>query len=115
MHLRDLARAAGPQARGRALFSPMHEDLSCWANTARFAFLSPAVRTFYLDWERVSREAVGVLRVAAGKNPHDRGVKRFRHPVVGELDHEALDLSAEDGLKLLAAPAATTSLRPADG
>ncbi|ACU37007.1 helix-turn-helix transcriptional regulator [Actinosynnema mirum] len=151
-------------ALGRALFSPMHEDPSCGANTARFAFLSPAARTFYLDWERVSREAVGVLRVAAGKNPHDRelsnligelstrsdafrvmwgsqvvhvhnrGVKRFRHPVVGELelDHETLDLSAgdglgvvvysappasaaEDGLKLLATWAATTTPQPADG
>ncbi|MFI9787944.1 transcriptional regulator [Kitasatospora sp. NPDC051984] len=109
---------------GRALFAPMFDDPTSGANSARFAFLTPAARRFYADWERVAHDAVGVLRVAAGKNPYDpeltrligelsthseefrtlwggrdvhvhrKGVKRFRHPVVGELelDHERMEL-----------------------
>ncbi|MFF6993247.1 hypothetical protein [Streptomyces sp. NPDC010273] len=145
---------ANPLAR--ALYAPVFEDASCGANTARFCFLSPAARQFYVDWEQIARIAVGALRVAAAKDPYDRelshligelstrsdafrvlwgahdvrvfrdGTKRFRHPVVGQLDldHEAMFLAAddqmcvavysavpesaaEDGLKLLASWAAT--------
>ncbi|MFD7283486.1 helix-turn-helix transcriptional regulator [Streptomyces sp. NPDC059862] len=101
---------------GRALYSPVFEDSTCGANTARFCFLSPAARQFYVDWERIAQTAVGALRVEATKNPYDRelsnligelstrsdafrvmwgahdvrvfrdGTKRFRHPVVGLLD-----------------------------
>jgi transcriptional regulator with XRE-family HTH domain len=103
---------------GRALFAPMYADPAWGANSARFAFLSPEARHFYTDWERVTHEAVGVLRIAAGKNPYDRelsnligelctrsdvfrtlwgshdvhvfreGTKRLRHPVVGDLELE---------------------------
>jgi transcriptional regulator with XRE-family HTH domain len=103
---------------GRALFSPMYADPTCQANSARFAFLNPEARQFYVDWKRVAHGAVGVLRIAAGKNPYDRelsnligelctrsdafrvlwgshdvhvfreGTKRLRHPVVGELELE---------------------------
>lgn len=96
----------------------MFADAACGANTARFLFLSPAARRFYVDWDRVAKSAVGALRVKAGKNPYDRelsnligelstrsdafrvlwgahdvhvfrdGTKRFRHPVVGEFDLE---------------------------
>jgi hypothetical protein len=84
------------------------------------------------DWERVARDAVGVLRVEVAKNPYDRelsnfigelctrsdafrtmwaahnvhvyteGIKRFRHPVVGDLEliHESLDLPGDDGLSI---------------
>ena len=71
--------------------------------------------TFYSDWERVANDVVAVLRAEAGRDPYDRdlsdlvgelstrselfrtlwaahnvrrhdaGVKRFHHPVVGEL------------------------------
>jgi len=105
-------------ALGRALYSEMYADTACGANTARFVFLSPVARRFYLDWERVARGAVGALRVEAGRNPYDRelsnligelstrsdsfrvmwgandvhvfreGIKRFHHPAVGELDLE---------------------------
>ncbi|MEH0575996.1 MULTISPECIES: helix-turn-helix transcriptional regulator [Streptomyces] len=141
---------------GRALFSEMYADPVCGANTLRFAFLSPAARRFFVDWERIARGAVGALRVEVGKNPYDRelsnligelstrsdafrvmwgahdvhvfhdGTKRFRHPVVGELelDFESMNLpdgsglvvalynaapgsAAEDALKLLASWSAT--------
>jgi transcriptional regulator with XRE-family HTH domain len=86
------------------------------ANTARFAFLDPRARDFYVDWERTASDIVAVLRAEAGRNPYDRGLtdlvgelsmrsedfrtrwaahdvlfhrtgsKRLRHPVVGALD-----------------------------
>ncbi|WP_329599848.1 helix-turn-helix transcriptional regulator [Streptomyces pseudovenezuelae] len=115
---------------GRALFSEMYADPVCGANTLRFAFLSPAARRFFVDWERIARGAVGALRVEVGKNPYDRelsnligelstrsdafrvmwgahdvhvfhdGTKRFRHPVVGELelDFESMNLPDGSGL-----------------
>jgi transcriptional regulator with XRE-family HTH domain len=141
---------------GRALYSEMYADPVCQANTARFVFLSPGARRFYSDWERIAKGSVGTLRVEAGKNPYDRelsnligelstrsdtfrvlwgahdvhifldGTKRFKHPVVGdlELEHESMALpgdtglavtvysaapgtAAEDGLKLLASWSAT--------
>ncbi|GGQ78340.1 hypothetical protein GCM10010195_37520 [Kitasatospora griseola] len=133
------ALAANPL--GRALFAPMFADPTRSPNTARFAFLDPASRRFYVDRERVTRDAVGVLRVAAGKNPHDpelirlrgelstrseefrsfwgardvhvfrQGVKRFRHPVVGELelDHESMLLPGDDRLSVVVYGAAPGS------
>jgi transcriptional regulator with XRE-family HTH domain len=141
---------------GRALFSELYDDPVSGSNTLRFVFLSPAARRFYVDWERIARGAVGALRIEAGKNPHDRelsnligelstrsdafrvmwgahdvhvfhdGTKRFRHPVVGELElaFESMELpdgsglmvavynaapgsAAEDALKLLASWYAT--------
>jgi len=100
---------------GRALYSEHFSDPRRPVNSARFIFLDPRAPGFYLDWERVSRDAVAVLRSAAGRDPHDRdlselvgelslqselfrthwaahnvrfhdtGDKRFHHPVVGEL------------------------------
>jgi hypothetical protein len=85
-------------------------------NAARFVFLDPRARDFYLDWDRIARDVVGILRSAAGRNPYDRdlsdlvgelstrsdefrqhwarhdvrfhisGVKRFHHPQVGDLE-----------------------------
>ncbi|MES5819580.1 helix-turn-helix transcriptional regulator [Streptomyces sp. RG80] len=85
-------------------------------NNARFVFLDPAARELYPDWEARAAEAVGQLRVAAGRHPDDgelaaligeltaasdefrriwdsgevtmcaAGRKRLRHPVVGLLE-----------------------------
>jgi len=117
---------------GRALFSEMYADPTCHANSARFSFLTAAGQRFYLDWERVSRNVVGSLRLEAAKNPYDRelsnligelstrsdafrilwgahdvhvfreGLKRLRHPVVGdlELEHETMLLPDESGLQV---------------
>jgi hypothetical protein len=102
-------------------------------NTPRFVFLDPRGPRFYIDWERIAREVVGVLRLEAGKNPLDRdlwqligelstrsddfrtwwgahdvhvylnGVKRLRHPVVGDLElaHERMDLPGDPGLTIV--------------
>lgn len=117
---------------GRALFSEMFADPTLGENSARFAFLTSAGRAFHRDWERVARNIVGSLRVEAAKNPYDRelsnligelstrsddfrvlwgaqevhvfreGLKRLRHPVVGdlELEHETLLLPDESGLQV---------------
>ncbi|MGX6607399.1 MmyB family transcriptional regulator [Micromonosporaceae bacterium Da 78-11] len=93
-------------------------------NLARFAFLDPLSRQRFVDWPDVARATVGQLRLAAGRHAHDEvlaglleeltgrseefrtrwaerdvrerthGVKRFRHPLVGELPlrFENLDL-----------------------
>ncbi|WP_249998633.1 helix-turn-helix transcriptional regulator [Actinoplanes sp. M2I2] len=98
---------------GRALFAPMLDKGEI--NLVRFAFLDPAAREFYPDWERVARNTLGTLRAGSGdlvddsrltelvgelslKSPdfrrlwarHDvRGktheAKQFRHHQVGEL------------------------------
>ncbi|MFF9896660.1 helix-turn-helix domain-containing protein [Streptomyces longispororuber] len=84
-------------------------------NNARFLFLDPASRDVFPDWEPRAAEAVGQLRVAAGRHPDDpelaaligelasrsaefrriwdsgevvmceAGRKRLRHPVAGLL------------------------------
>jgi transcriptional regulator with XRE-family HTH domain len=119
---------------GQALFSPIFDSPAQPANHSRFLFLDPRATAFYLDWERMAQDTVAMLRSEAGRNPHDRalsgligelstrseifrtwwaahnvrfhrtGVKRFHHPVVGDLTlaYEALDLAADEGLRISA-------------
>jgi len=105
--------AANPLAR--ALYAPLFADPAQPANHARFAFLNPAARDFWIDWERIADDTVAVLRTEAGRDPYDKaltdlvgqlctrsddfrlrwaahdvrlhriGVKYFHHPVVGDL------------------------------
>jgi transcriptional regulator with XRE-family HTH domain len=105
----------GANALGRALYPEMFEGQER-PNAARFVFLDPRARDFYLDWDRVARDVVATLRSAAGRNPYDRelsdlvgelstrseefrqhwarhdvrfhisGVKRFHHREVGDLE-----------------------------
>jgi transcriptional regulator with XRE-family HTH domain len=118
---------------GRALFSELYATPARPVNNARFVFLDPKAETFFADWETVAGECVAILRSAAGRDPYDRdlsdlvgelatqsepfrtrwathdvrfhnaGVKRFNHPVVGELSlsYNRLDLPADDGLTIL--------------
>jgi transcriptional regulator with XRE-family HTH domain len=118
---------------GYALFSEWYADPARPVNHARFVFLNPRAAEFYVDWESVADDAVGILRAAAGRDSHDRGlsdlvgelstrsepfrtrwaahnvrlhrtgVKRFRHPLVGELEltYEAMELPADAGLRLV--------------
>lgn len=101
-------------------------------NLARYTFLDAAARRFYPDWEQIADFVVAILRTEAGRDPHDKelhdlvgelstrsdefrtrwgahdvrhhgtGVKRFQHPVVGELAlaYEALEMVAAPGLTL---------------
>ena len=101
---------------GRALYSPVFDDLRRPVNTARFTYLNPAAREFWRDYDQVANDAAAMLRLEAGRNPHDpelirlvgelstqselfrerwasrdvmfhrSGLKRLHHPVVGDLD-----------------------------
>jgi transcriptional regulator with XRE-family HTH domain len=117
-------------ALGRALYAPVFESRERPANSARFTFLDPAAHDFLVDWEQAAKDLVAHLRSEAGRSPYDKdlsnlvgelttrspefrtwwaahnvryhhtGVKRLRHPVVGELElaYEVLELSADSGL-----------------
>ncbi|MGO4617588.1 helix-turn-helix domain-containing protein [Nocardia sp. 2YAB30] len=101
---------------GYALYSELFTNPVRPANNARFVFLDPRSREFYLDWETGANDIVAILRSYAGRNPHDRGLtdligelatrsetfrtkwaahnvrfhrtgrKRLHHPVVGDLE-----------------------------
>jgi transcriptional regulator with XRE-family HTH domain len=105
----------GANALGRALYLEMFDGQER-PNAARFVFLDPRAREFYLDWDRIARDVVATLRSAAGRNPYDRdltdlvgelstrseefrqhwarhdvrfhasGVKHFHHAQVGDLE-----------------------------
>jgi len=66
---------------GYALYSEMYLDPFRPVNVARFIFLSPRARTFFLNWEGAANDAVAILRSEAGRNPYDRGLT----DLVGEL------------------------------
>ena len=112
----------------RALYSPVLADPRRPANTTRFVYLDPAAPEFFVDSDRVANDAAAMLRLEAGRNPHDKalielvgelstrselfrqrwashdvtfhrsGQKRLRHPVVGQLD---LDF---EGMELASSP-----------
>jgi transcriptional regulator with XRE-family HTH domain len=119
---------------GYALYSEMYANPRRPVNSARFAFLDPRATTFFVDWETVADDSVAILRSEAGRNPYDRdlsdlvgelstqseefrvrwakhdvryhdtGVKRVRHPVVGnlELTYETMTLAADSELTMFA-------------
>lgn len=101
-----------------ALYAPVLEaDDRRPANTTRFVYLYPdAARELFVDYDQIAKDAAAMLRLEAGRNPHDKalielvgelstrseafrqrwasqdvryhrsGRKRLRHPVVGPLD-----------------------------
>ncbi len=116
---------------GRALYAPIFA-MAGRPNVARFVFLDPVAQEFFAEWERVAAEASALLRTLAGENPYDHGltelvgelstrselfrtlwanhdvrlhrtgVKRFQHPLVGDLTlaYESMELTADTGLRL---------------
>jgi hypothetical protein len=50
-------------------------------NFARFIFLDPRARDFYLEWDNVARDVAAALRATAGRRPDDRALS----DLVGEL------------------------------
>jgi transcriptional regulator with XRE-family HTH domain len=117
---------------GRAFYTPILDTPDRPANLARYCFLDPSAVEFYPDWEEAADTTVAILRTEAGRDPYNRaltdlvgelatrsdafrvrwarhdvrhhhqGVKRFRHPVVGDLTvgFNAMELSADPGLSL---------------
>ncbi|WP_030436869.1 helix-turn-helix transcriptional regulator [Actinoplanes subtropicus] len=116
----------GANHLGRAVFAPIF--VAERPNMARFIFLDPAARDFYVDWDGLAGDTVALLRSEAGLDPYDRnlsdligelstrsevfrsrwaahnvrqhrtGTKRLHHPVVGEL------LLAYESMELTADP-----------
>jgi len=100
----------------RALYSPVLANPVRPANTTRFVYLDPAAPDFFVDYDRIAKDAAAMLRLEAGRHPNDKalieligelstrselfrqrwasqdvmfhrsGRKRLRHPVVGQLD-----------------------------
>ncbi len=101
----------------RVLYAPVLDDPHRPANTTRFVYLHPeAAQELFVDYDQVARDAAAMLRLEAGRNPHDKalialvgelstqselfrqrwasqdvryhrsGRKRLRHPAVGQLD-----------------------------
>ena len=66
---------------GLALYSELYADPVRPANTARFVFLNPRARTFFLNWDGAATDMVASLRGEVGREPHDRGLS----DLVGEL------------------------------
>jgi hypothetical protein len=50
-------------------------------NLARFVFLDPYAKAFFLDWDTIAQGMVGSLRSQAGRDPSDRGLS----DLIGEL------------------------------
>jgi transcriptional regulator with XRE-family HTH domain len=112
---------------GRAFYSHLFSAVGSPVNFARFIFLDPRAKEFYADWERSARDSAALLRSEAGRNPfdrelsdlvgelstrseefrghwathnvrlHNKGEKRFNHPVVGELElsYNRIELAAD--------------------
>jgi transcriptional regulator with XRE-family HTH domain len=102
-------------------------------NHARFIFLDPRAGDFYRDYDLVARNNVAILRAAAGRDPHEpglielvgqlstqseqfrelwaaqnvvqyrTGLKRYHHPLVGDVEfsYETFDMPAYPGLLML--------------
>jgi transcriptional regulator with XRE-family HTH domain len=131
--------AANPAGLG--LLAGIEEWPAARRNIIRYVFLHPQARQLYVDWERLLPGSVAHLRAMAGVDPDapdlvqlvgeltvkssrfaslweryevgvsTDGVKRFRHPVVGEmsLGYEAMSLARTDGQRLIAYHAAEGS------
>ena len=101
----------------RALYAPVLAQPRRPANTTRFVYLAPAAaEQFFVDYDRIAKDAAAMLRLEASRSPHDQalielvgelstrserfrqewashdvkfhrsGHKRLRHPVAGQLD-----------------------------
>lgn len=69
----------------RAVHAPMFHSASTLdhgrANFARFHFLDPESREFFVDWETGASASVALLRAEAGREPNDRALREL----IGEL------------------------------
>jgi transcriptional regulator with XRE-family HTH domain len=108
---------------GAAFYSEVYHDPVRPPNPARFVFLDPRSRDFYVDWDVAAGDMAALLRAEAGRNPYDRrrseefrarwaahnvlfhrdGVRRFRHLTAGELTlaYQDLDLPQDPDQTIL--------------
>ncbi|WP_431198097.1 MmyB family transcriptional regulator [Leifsonia xyli] len=66
-------------AVARALFAPMFRsetvDRAGRPNIARYAFLDPGARRFFVDWEAAGSSTVALLRAEIARDPGDRPLR----------------------------------------
>jgi len=82
-------------ALSRELHAPVYryaQHTDSAPNSARFAFLDPAGRDFYPDWDKVTHDCGAVLHAAAGRNPYDKLLSNL----VGELSTRSETFRARD-------------------
>ena len=77
----------------RAFYADIFATSANQANLARFAFLDPASRRFYADWDQACDMVVAILRTEAGRDPHNNGL----HDLVGELSTRSDDFRVRWG------------------
>lgn len=65
----------------RALYGGVLDADRLPLNLARYLFLDPHSRGFFLDWDHVADDQVGSLRVQVGRNPQDKALS----DLIGEL------------------------------
>jgi transcriptional regulator with XRE-family HTH domain len=71
----------GVNQLGRALLADLYADDTSRPNLARYMFLDPRSRDFYVEWAAVAKDVVAALRIEGGRNPYDRGLT----DLIGEL------------------------------
>ena len=65
----------------QALYGGVLDDDRLPLNLARYLFLDPHSRGFFLDWDHVADDLVGALRTKAGRDPRDKALS----DLIGEL------------------------------
>lgn len=115
-----------------ALYADLDDHTGSAINLARYTFLDARAQVFYPEWDVVADMTVALLRASAGHDPFDRdltdlvgelatrsaefsmrwaahdvrrhtsGIKRLRHPVVGELElsFDSMDLACDTTLNM---------------
>lgn len=117
---------------GRALYDPIYRELPTRPNTARHCYLGGSATEFWVDHDQFAEDFAARLRMEAAVTHVDpqlrelieellagsasfrrhwksadvallrSGLKRFRHPAVGQLDlnYETMNLNSAPGLVL---------------
>jgi hypothetical protein len=84
-------RPAGCEpARVCPLYSELYADPARPVNVARFVFLNPRARTFFVAWATAANDMVAALQAEAGSNPYDRELS----DLVGELSTRSEEFAA---------------------
>lgn len=115
-----------------ALYAEVFSRETLPFNLARYAFLDPGAKDFFVDWDRIADDITSALRVEAGRSPGDSALsllvgdlvtgsesfatrwarhnvrfhvtstKRLRSSLVGDIELTGDALDLGDGLTLIA-------------
>jgi transcriptional regulator with XRE-family HTH domain len=77
----------------RALYGGVLDEDRLPLNLARYVFLDPHSRGFFLDWDHVADDLAGGLRIQAGRDPRDKELS----DLIGELSTRSDEFVARWG------------------